>query len=402
MKELDFLKSKLEERGALDENSVQAIESIDRRLLLFQKLEESLYNSELYLVYMHTTPDGRKYIGITRNLPTVRWNEGAGYESQRKFYKAIQAYGWLNIEHRIIAAGLTEIEAKTLETELILKHKTYETQYGYNTNLSIAEIKKAESAITGNKTKDKTKEEVDKKQVAVQLIEKYSIKTVGGHIYYSKDGEYIKESEQPIIGKELLLTFNLPPKKHKEIIDIIKIISFANKEEVFPDNSIHLSMDDPIKNFVLSLAFNIDNDFFVSYDDAYNSYIMQSDRYSAEPLEQRSFLRAVSSEIQRLRPELIRIESEQKRGWGMRLVVESRNGFMQLTDKGIAEINAWLEATTERCICVSMIWDEVFHNPDKCPKSISNEIGEVVRKSGWRKGESPKRFAKYGMQRYFI
>lgn len=128
----------------LDESCELAISEIDQQLSLYLKLEETLFNSELHLVYMHTTPDGRKYIGITKNLPATRWNEGAGYESQKKFYKAIQKFGWDNIEHKIIAAGLSEIEAKTLESELILKHKTHDSQYGYNTNLSIADVRHTE------------------------------------------------------------------------------------------------------------------------------------------------------------------------------------------------------------------------------------------------------------------
>ena len=126
MKELELIKNKLINSCTLDESSVLAINEIDRQLALYHDLEESLFNPDLYLVYMHTTPDGKKYIGITRNLPNTRWNEGTGYESQKKFYRAIQAHGWNNITHQIIAAGLTEIDAKALETELIRKYNTYD------------------------------------------------------------------------------------------------------------------------------------------------------------------------------------------------------------------------------------------------------------------------------------
>ena len=171
MKELDHLRCILEANGLLDESCSSAIRIIDDQLKLLHSLEETLYNPDLFLVYMHTTPDGKKYIGITKSSPSSRWNEGAGYESQKKFYKAIQAFGWMNIEHRVIAAGLSEAEAKALETSLILKYKTNDAQFGYNTNLSVAQVIKPEGDTnTGVKAKK------DSSDISLELINKYSIK----------------------------------------------------------------------------------------------------------------------------------------------------------------------------------------------------------------------------------
>ena len=112
MKDIDLIKSKLEDLQCVDSYVFSAIQNIKIQIELLEKIQKTLYSAELYLIYKHTSPDGKVYIGITKNLPNARWNEGAGYETQKKFYKAIQTYGWINFKHEIIAAGLSENEAK--------------------------------------------------------------------------------------------------------------------------------------------------------------------------------------------------------------------------------------------------------------------------------------------------
>ena len=85
-----------------------------------------------YLVYVHTVPNGKKYVGITRQDKERRWLKGAGYEHQPKFYKAIQEYGRRNILHEVIAENLTEQEARQMEKEYISKFGCYDMN-GYNT-----------------------------------------------------------------------------------------------------------------------------------------------------------------------------------------------------------------------------------------------------------------------------
>ena len=65
----------------------------------------------MYTVYKHTCPNGKVYIGITKQKPERRWGiNGRGYKENEYFYRAIQKYGWQNIKHEIIAEGLTEEE----------------------------------------------------------------------------------------------------------------------------------------------------------------------------------------------------------------------------------------------------------------------------------------------------
>lgn len=85
-----------------------------------------------YCVYIHTSPSNKFYIGITgQNPPEKRWQNGRGYKSSY-FYNAIQKYGWDNIKHEILYAGLTKEEAEQNEIELIAKYKSDNREYGYN------------------------------------------------------------------------------------------------------------------------------------------------------------------------------------------------------------------------------------------------------------------------------
>ena len=85
-----------------------------------------------YTVYMHITPNGKRYVGITSRKPQYRWNNGKGYKPNNHFYNAILKYGWDNIEHIIVAENLTKENACAMEQELIKKYDTTNSQKGFN------------------------------------------------------------------------------------------------------------------------------------------------------------------------------------------------------------------------------------------------------------------------------
>lgn len=90
--------------------------------------------SRSYIVYEHLFPNGKRYIGITQNNPQYRWGKnGNGYKNQKKIWYAIKKYGWENIEHNIIAFGLTEKEAQKIERSEIQKYDTIRN--GYNQSI---------------------------------------------------------------------------------------------------------------------------------------------------------------------------------------------------------------------------------------------------------------------------
>lgn len=86
-----------------------------------------------YYVYMHTAPNNKSYIGITKQKPKRRWRpNGSGYKNNKYFTKAIMKYGWDNFKHEILFYGLSQKQAEQKEIELIAKYKTSDYKYGYN------------------------------------------------------------------------------------------------------------------------------------------------------------------------------------------------------------------------------------------------------------------------------
>ena len=82
-----------------------------------------------YIVYKHTFPNGKVYIGITSNSTRRRWREGHGYKSQKHLYNAILKYGWDNIKHEILYSNITKEEACTKEKDLIKYYKSLNISY---------------------------------------------------------------------------------------------------------------------------------------------------------------------------------------------------------------------------------------------------------------------------------
>lgn len=83
-------------------------------------------------VYIHETPSGKKYVGVTSVEPSKRWSYGYGYRHNEHFCLAIKKYGWHNISHTIVAQNLSKEDALEMEIELIKKHRSYDRRYGYN------------------------------------------------------------------------------------------------------------------------------------------------------------------------------------------------------------------------------------------------------------------------------
>lgn len=90
-----------------------------------------------YIVYKHTSPNGKMYIGITCQTKERRWrSDGYGYKPKKghisHFYNAILKYGWDNFKHEILYENLTKEEAESLEKDLIEKYDLTNPKYGYN------------------------------------------------------------------------------------------------------------------------------------------------------------------------------------------------------------------------------------------------------------------------------
>lgn len=86
-----------------------------------------------YKVYIHENKiNGKRYVGITKQIPNKRWKNGKGYVGNEYFTNAINKYGWDNFNHEILKDGLTKTEAEEIEIRLINEYKSADREHGYN------------------------------------------------------------------------------------------------------------------------------------------------------------------------------------------------------------------------------------------------------------------------------
>lgn len=86
-------------------------------------------------MYIHINKINQKvYIGQTRERNiNKRWgNNGIGYKSQARFWRAIQKYGWDNFEHFVVTDWITKKKADEIEIALINLFNSTNKEYGYN------------------------------------------------------------------------------------------------------------------------------------------------------------------------------------------------------------------------------------------------------------------------------
>ena len=88
-----------------------------------------------WTVYIHTFPDGTKYIGATSQAPERRWAKGKGYVSQSSMKEAIEKFGWENVQHEIVAVFDTKEEAYAEEIRLIELYQTRDPEHGHNSSI---------------------------------------------------------------------------------------------------------------------------------------------------------------------------------------------------------------------------------------------------------------------------
>ena len=156
-----------------------------------------------FIVYMHTTPSNKVYIGITSQKKiNRRWQNGYGYKNNKHFFNAILKYGWDNIKHEILYTGLSKEDACKIEIELIAKYKSNLIKYGYNQTIG------GEKPYLGTKLSYETREKIRQAHLGMkrtpESIEKTRLGNLGKHC-----PEHVKEilreikkgSKNPMYGK---------------------------------------------------------------------------------------------------------------------------------------------------------------------------------------------------------
>ncbi len=94
-----------------------------------------MFEERTFSVYIHRFPNGKQYVGITKNTPKTRWANGNGYIKNTEMFDNIKHYGWDNIEHIIFNdKGIlyTEEEACYIEKCLVYDWNLINPEFGYN------------------------------------------------------------------------------------------------------------------------------------------------------------------------------------------------------------------------------------------------------------------------------
>ena len=114
------------------QQTIAGIEKISEELDLILSKTKNLTAEEVgqFSVYEFTFPNDKVYYGMSVN-PELRWKNGQGYINQ-EVGKAIEEFGWENVEKRIIARNLTKENAKLIESTLINSRKSNLPINGYN------------------------------------------------------------------------------------------------------------------------------------------------------------------------------------------------------------------------------------------------------------------------------
>lgn len=110
------------------------------------KTEDSIKEERKWCVYIHTSPSGKRYVGITnKNPPEDRWGKNGhnylvkypnGKYMHPAMAHALTKYpNWNDWKHEIYCSGLTSELAKQIEIELIKEYRSNDSEYGYNLTL---------------------------------------------------------------------------------------------------------------------------------------------------------------------------------------------------------------------------------------------------------------------------
>ena len=90
-------------------------------------------NKKHYIVYKHTSPSNKAYVGVTSKTLLERSGiNGIHYKRNKYFYSAIQKYGWDKFKHEILCSNLTKEEASKQEKYFVSLYHTDNPKHGYN------------------------------------------------------------------------------------------------------------------------------------------------------------------------------------------------------------------------------------------------------------------------------
>lgn len=84
----------------------------------------------MYKVYQYIFPDGKMYIGTTKNSIAIRRDQG--YQHNKLLQNAMREVGWQNIKVVILADNLSQSEVFNAEKRFIAEYHSNYPNIGYN------------------------------------------------------------------------------------------------------------------------------------------------------------------------------------------------------------------------------------------------------------------------------
>jgi len=127
----------------------------------------------IHVVYKHTAPNGKSYIGITNHY-TRRSSQHRNTDACSIFHRAIDKYGWENFKHEFLAVGLTLEAANHFEEFYIRTHDTLSPN-GYNLKTG-GDVGK-NNPITNEKISEANKGRIVSEETRIKISESNMGKT---------------------------------------------------------------------------------------------------------------------------------------------------------------------------------------------------------------------------------
>ena len=190
----------------------------------------SVGEGKYWSIYVHEFPDGKKYVGMTSQMPLHRWgHNGNAYKCQVTLWKAIEDAGWDNIGHKILALTDSHELAEECEQYFIREFKTNIPEFGYNiesggdhakghhlnqeTRHKMSNSRRgAKNWIFGKHMSEETKRKLSeshKGKINLEAVRKGAKKRMGANAHNAravclidKEGKTIKRFEALILASE--------------------------------------------------------------------------------------------------------------------------------------------------------------------------------------------------------
>lgn len=149
------------------------------------------------IIYRHTSPSGKSYIGQTKY---DSWEKRASanplksYENSVKFHKAIVKYGWENFTHEILESNITNLEDRN-KAEIFWINFYDSVRNGYNQKIGGYHN-------SNHKPREKSPSLINKGKIIELYLEGLSLREVGLKVKcsYITVRKVLKENSIPLRG----------------------------------------------------------------------------------------------------------------------------------------------------------------------------------------------------------